>query len=66
MDGLWDKPKPRVNRPPQATWAVRACFAMARGWVGKVGITAVPSSIRSVCTPAMEIMVRASKPKPDI
>jgi hypothetical protein len=31
---LWDRPMPSVKRPPAAAAAVRACWAMAKGWRG--------------------------------
>src|SRR5439155_1394589 len=39
---------PSVKRPPAIACAESACCAIACGWRGKVGITAVPSSMRLV------------------
>ena len=43
-----DGPMPSTSRPSVAAWVDIACCAMASGWRGYVGITAVPSSMRLV------------------
>src|SRR5438034_1088706 len=46
---IWcERPTPSVKRPPAMACAESACCAIACGWRGKVGITAVPSSMRRV------------------
>src|SRR5882724_10311804 len=54
---------PRVKRPPAAACAVSACCAIATGWRGKVGTTAVPSSIRLVARAHKAATMIASAPK---
>ena len=60
---LWLRPIPNVNRFPEAAATVSACWAIACGWRGKVGTTAVPSSIRGTWMPATASAVIASWPK---
>src|SRR5204863_194890 len=46
---IWcERPMPSVKRPPAMACAESACCAIACGWRGKVGLTAVPSSMRRV------------------
>ena len=52
-----------ANVPIVAAWVDNACCAIAMGWRGKVGTTAVPSSIRFDARPATAIAVMASMPK---
>ena len=42
---------PRVNRPPEASCATRACPAITAGWMPKMGTTAVSNRIDSVSDP---------------
>ena len=56
-----DGPMPSASRPFVAAWVDSACCAMAKGWRGYVGITAVPSSIRRVTWPASASAVRPSR-----
>lgn len=46
MTILWLSPMPRVKRFPEAAATVWLCWAIAWGWRGNVGTTAVPSSMR--------------------
>src|SRR5438132_989917 len=61
---IWcESPMPSVTRPRAAACADSACCAMATGWRGNVGTTAVPSSIRDVSRPQIAAARIASMPK---
>ncbi len=53
---------PSVKRPPAIACAESACCAIACGWRGKVGITAVPSSMRLVSRAHSAATMIASMP----
>ena len=57
-----DSPIPRAKRPPLATCAVSACWAIVTGCRGYVGTTAVPSSMRVVTRPTSAANMSASSP----
>ena len=54
---------PSVKRPRATACADSACCAMATGWRGNVGTTAVPSSMRVVSRPQTAAARIASMPK---
>ncbi len=58
-----ERPIPRVKRPPAIACAVIACCAIAVGWRGNVGTTAVPTSRRVVSRAQSAAIMIASKPK---
>lgn len=60
---LCDRPMPSVKRLPVAAAAVRACWAMAVGWRGYVGVTAVPKPMRGTSRPTIAMVAIASKEK---
>ena len=53
-----DGPSPSVKRPPHTAWFESACCAIATGWRVWIGMTAVPSSMRSVTWPISATAVR--------
>src|SRR5437867_6563839 len=60
---IWcERPTPSVKRPPAMACAESACCAIACGWRGKVGITAVPSSMRRVARARSAAAMIASIP----
>ena len=60
---IWcERPMPSVKRPPAIACAESACCAIACGWRGKVGITAVPSSMRLVSRAHSAAAMIASMP----
>src|SRR5207253_2946514 len=60
---IWcERPMPSVKRPPAMACAESACCAIACGWRGKVGITAVPSSMRRVSRAHSAAAMIASMP----
>src|SRR5207248_614953 len=60
---IWcERPTPSVKRPPAMACAESACCAIACGWRGKVGTTAVPSSMRRVSRAHSAAAMIASMP----
>ncbi len=61
---IWcDRPMPRLKRLPEKAAADSAACAIATGWRGYVGTTAVPTSMRDVARAQIVAAMMASTPK---